>query len=85
MHLCVEVAGEIDKLVNCNSSSNEHKDHRPVRAFKDSSDYNKFLEWFKEDNLFECNEKLVSLDTGLVDDQAILNCDKAEEVGRRIN
>ena len=31
MHRCDEVAGEIGELVNCNSSSNEHQEHRPGR------------------------------------------------------
>ena len=44
MNRCVEVAGAIEELVNCNSSSNKHKEHRLGRSIKVSSDYNKFLE-----------------------------------------
>ena len=85
MHRCAEVAGAMDELISSNSSSDEHKEHRAGRAMRDTSDCNKLLVWFREHNPFECNEKLVALDSGLVDDQKVLNCDEAEEIGSMIN
>ena len=67
MHRCADVVRTIDDLVNCKNSSKEQKEHRPRCSIKDSSDYNKFLEWFKEHNRYECNEKMVVLDISLVD------------------
>ena len=68
--LCI---GVLKSLVNYNSSSNEHNEHRPGRSIKDSTDYNKNQVWFKENKPFKCKEKLIASNTGLVDDQTILN------------
>ena len=47
----------------------------------DFDDYEKKRSWFIKHNPFELGENLVALDTGLIDVNGLVNCDKAEEIG----
>ena len=85
MHRCAEVADSLDLLVNSSSGFDNHKEITAARIKRDNIDYRKLLDWFEDHNPFKCNENLIALDSGLVDDKNVLNCDNVEAVGRKLH
>ena len=54
------------------------------RVKRDNDDFKKIHAWFKVHNPFESGERLISLDSGLVDENDSVNCDRTEEIGASI-
>ena len=84
MHRCAEVSEAIEELASVNYSLEKHKEMLPGRIQKDSNDFNKIFKWFQSHNPFNCHEKLMCLDSGLVDEYNDISCDYAEEIGASI-
>ena len=84
MHRCAEFSDAMEELTSVDRSTDKHKEVMPGRVQRDYEDFEKILAWFKVHNPFLCGKKLVSLDSGLIDERAVLTCDKAEEVGSKI-
>ena len=66
------------------SSNSEHEDLGSGRIERDNNNFLEILTWFRNHNLFTTSEKLVCLDSGFIDKNNTVNCDKAELIGARI-
>ena len=55
-----------------------------ARVERDNNDFLEILTWFRNHNPFTTSEKLVCLDSGFIDENNTVNCDKAELIGARI-
>ena len=64
--------------------SQTHKEMQPGRIKRDNNDFEKIQSWFRSHNPFTYGENLVSLASGLVDENKRANCDRSEEVGALI-
>ncbi len=84
MHRCAEVSDALDECVLDQDSDYKHKDLLPGRIKRDNVDFDKMQSWFQEHNPFTCGDELVCLDSGLVDENNSVTCDKAEEIGALI-
>ena len=81
MHRCAEVSNAMNNLFLAVNPNNQHKELFAGRVKRDNDDFKKIQAWFQTHNPFECGEKLISLDSGLVDENNSVNCDRAEEIG----
>ena len=66
------------------SSNSQHKELGSARVERDNNDFLEILTWFRNHNPFTTSEKLVCLDSGFIDENNTVNCDKAELIGTRI-
>ena len=66
------------------SSNSQHKELGSARVERDNNDFLEILTWFRNHNPFTTSEKLVCLDSGFIDENNTVNCDKAELIGARI-
>ena len=55
-----------------------------ARVERDKNDFLEILTWFRNHNPFTASEKLVCLDSGFIDENNTVNCDKAKLIGARI-
>ena len=81
MHRCAEVSNAMNNLFLAVNPNNQRKELFAGRVKRDNDDFKKIQAWFQTHNPFECGEKLISLDSGLVDENNSVNCDRAEEIG----
>ena len=85
MHRCAEVADAVSSLVSTSSNpATHHKDLYSARVKRDYEDFVKIQCWFQSHNPFDIEEKLCSLDSGLIDENGSVTCDRAEEIGSMI-
>ena len=66
------------------NSNSQHKELGSARAEEDNNNFLEILIWFRNHDPFTSLEKLACLDSGLIDENNIVNCDKAELTGARI-
>lgn len=85
MHRCAEISDAMDELILNPESNDKHKELLPGRIKRDDIDFSKIQAWFIEHNPFTCGDKLVCLDSGLVDENNLVSCDRAEEKGASIH
>ena len=67
------------------SSNSQHKELGSARVERDNNDFLEILTWFRNHNPFTTSEKLVCLDSGFIDENNTVNCDKAELIGACIH
>ena len=65
------------------SSIESHKEVTIGRRQRDFDDFFKILSWFR-DHPFNLPAKLMCLDSGFIDENNIVDCDQAEQIGARI-
>ena len=66
-------------------TSEQHIDMSEARRGRDSDDFARVYEWFKDHNPFSRIEpNLRSLSTGIMGNE-VITCDQAEEVGRKLH
>ena len=63
------------------SSNSQQKELGSARVERDNNDFLEILTWFRNHNPFTTSEKLVCLDSGFIDENNTVNCDKAELIG----
>ena len=87
MHKCAAIHRSTTTLTGLNhDTSEQHVDLETFRSNYDFHDLNNIQQWLDQHEPFDLTEKrLRSLSSGLIaaDDDCI-NCDKAEEIGARI-
>ena len=66
------------------SSNSQQKELGSARVERGNNDFLEILTWFRNHNPFTTSEKLVCLDSGFIDENNTVNCDKAELIGARI-
>ena len=71
-------------MMSLGSSNSQHKELGSARVERDNNDFLEILTWFCNYNPFTTSEKLVCLDSGFIDENNTVNCDKAELIGARI-
>ena len=83
MHRFADVTEAIESLMDKEPES-RHKETMPGRIKQDIDDFNKILGYFQNNNPFEIENQLMSLSSGLTDDNNEVNCDRTEIVGEAI-
>ena len=83
MHRCAEITNSVETIC-ISSKKGSHQELMPARLNRDNQDYVKVLEYFWSHNPFNVVDKLISLESGLVDDNHAVNCDNAEAVGAKV-
>ena len=66
------------------SSNSHYKELDSARVERDNNNFLEILTWFRNRNPFTTSEKLVCLDSGFIDEDNSVNCDKAGLIGARI-
>ena len=66
------------------SSNSQDKELGSACVERDNNDFLKILTWFRNHNPFTTSEKLVCLNSGFINENNTVNCDKAELIGARI-
>ena len=84
MLFCFKVSNAIEELMSLGSSNSQHKELGSACVERDNNDFLEILTWFRNHNPFTTSEKLVCLDSGFIDENNTVNCDKAELIGARI-
>ena len=81
MHRCSEVADAISSLVSTPSNpAAHHKDLYSARVKRDNEDFVKIQCWFQSHNPFDTEEKMCSLDSGLIEENGSMTHDREEEI-----
>ena len=65
-------------------SIESHKEVIPGRMQRACDDFFKILPWFRDHNPFNLSANQMRLDSGFIDENNIVDCDRAEEVGAHI-
>ena len=76
MHRRAEVADAVSSLVSTPSNPAAHKVLYSARVKRDYEDFLKIQCWFQSHNPFDIEEKLCSLDSGLIDENGSLTGQK---------
>ena len=84
MLFCFKVSNAIAELMSLGSSNSQHKELGSTRVERDNNDFFEILTWLRNHNPFTTSEKLICLDSGFIDKNNTVNCDKAELIGARI-
>ena len=71
-------------MASLGSSNSRHRELDSARVERGNSGFSKILTWFRNQNPFTTSEKLVCLDSGFIDENNTVNCDKAEKIGAGI-
>ena len=67
-----------------NPEKNIHKELFAARVKREHDNYTNLKSWFEDHNPFEAAEGLVAIDTGLIDVEGKITCERAEEIGALI-
>ena len=78
------MSNAIEELISLGSSNSQQKELGYARVERDNNDFLEILTWLRNHNPFTTSEKLVCLDSGFIDGNNTVNCDKAELIGARI-
>ena len=65
-------------------STEKHIEMSQGHIQRDSDDFQKILTWFRSPDPFKTSDKMVCLDTGLVDERNVVTSDQADEIGSMI-
>lgn len=84
MHRCAEVTDALSTVSSLSNSDDKHKEAFAGRIKRDNDDFEKVQTWFRSHNPFKVGVQLMALDSGLVDDNNSVTCDRAEEIGASI-
>ncbi|CAK8673814.1 unnamed protein product [Clavelina lepadiformis] len=84
MHRCAEVTDALSTVTSLSNSDDKHKEAFAGRIKRDNDDFEKVQTWFRSHNPFKVGVQLMALDSGLVDDNNSVTCDRAEEIGASI-
>ena len=66
------------------SSNSQHEELDYASVERDNNDFLEILTWFRNHKPFTTSEKRVCLNSGFIDENNTVNCDKAELIGGRI-
>jgi hypothetical protein len=75
----------VNSLTTPSNKSSEHKELSAGRIKRDSEDFQKIKSWFNSHSPFDVRDHLVALDSGLVDENHQVTCDRAESIGASIH
>ena len=78
---CSKVRNAVEELALLGSSNSQHKELDSALAERDNNGFLKILIWFCNHDPSTASEKLVCLDSGYMDENNIVNCDRAENIG----
>ena len=84
MLFCFKVSNAVEELMSLGSFNSQHKQLASAYVERDNNDFLEILTWFRNHYPFTTSEKLVCLDSGFIDENNTVNCDKAELIGARI-
>ena len=76
-----KIRNAIEELMLLGSSNSQQIELGSARVERDNNDFLEILTWFRNHNPFTTSEKLVCLDSGFIDENNTVNCDKAELIG----